>query len=374
MSQIWKTLEIYIKAIINIIIFCVVILAIMFLLPHVVLYFMPFVIGGIIAWIASPIVRFLERKLKVRRKFSSALVIISVIALVITIIYLVGVWIFNHIIEFIGEWPLMWIGIQREVAQTADKFSGVINQLPDEMRITIYNFPATLEQYLTDMVTGVPTFEAVGRFATNLPLIIVNIVMCLLSSYFFIAERDYFHNMARYIPRSITSKFVVVKDSIKQSIGGYFIAQLKIEVWIYPIIAAGFLILNVEYALLIAVGIAFLDFLPIIGTGLVLVPWAIVKLFNGDYFSFAGLLIIQIGSQIVRQFIQPKILSNNIGVPPIPSLFLLYLGFRLGGILGMIIALPVGIVIINLYQSGVFESTKRSLRIIIGGLNRFRKL
>ncbi|MCL2718070.1 MAG: sporulation integral membrane protein YtvI [Lachnospiraceae bacterium] len=376
MSQIWKTLEIYVKAILNLIVFGIVTLAIMFLLPRLFIYFMPFVIGAIIAWVASPIIRFLERKLKVRRKFSSAIVIILVIALILALTYLIGVWIFNYIIDFLGEWPLMWVGIQNEVAAMGDKFALVINQLPDEVRITILNIPANLGNYFADMVTAVsvPTFEAVGRFASNLPLIIVNVVMCLLSSYFFIAERDYFANMGKYVPRTISSKFVVIKDSIKQSVGGYIIAQLKIEVWIYPIIAIGFLILKVEYALLIAVGIAFLDFLPIIGTGLVLIPWAIVKLFNGDYFSFAGLLIIQIGSQIIRQIIQPKIMGDTIGVPPIPTLFLLYLGFRLAGIFGMIIALPVGIIIINLYQAGVFESTKRSLRIIIGGLNRFRKI
>jgi sporulation integral membrane protein YtvI len=226
------------------------------------------------------------------------------------------------------------------------------------------------------MVTAisVPTFEAVGRFASNLPLIIVNIVMCLLSAYFFVAERDYFKNSKKYVPASILSKLSLVFDSIKKSVGGYFKAQLKIEVFIYPLMAAGLLILKVDYALFIALGLAFLDFLPVFGTGLALIPWAIVKLFNGDYFSFAGLLLIQIICQIVRQVIQPKIMGDIIGVPPIPTLFLLYLGFRLAGIFGMIIALPVGIIILNLYQAGVFERTKRSLRIIIGGLNRFRKI
>ncbi|MCL2051302.1 MAG: sporulation integral membrane protein YtvI [Lachnospiraceae bacterium] len=376
MSQIWKNLEIYVKAILNLIVFCAVTLAIMFIVPHLFIYFMPFVLGAVIAALANPIVRFLERKLKVRRKFSSALVIILVIALVITLIYLIGALIFRYVIDFIGEWPLMWLGIQNEVAQMVGKLTIAINQLPEEMRITILNIPANLGNYFADMVTAVsvPTFEAVGRFASNLPLIIINVVMFLLSSYFFIAERDYFAKIGKYVPRTISTKFVLIRNSIKQSVGGYIIAQLKIEVWIYPIIAIGFLILKVEYALLIAIGIAFLDFLPIFGTGLVLIPWAIVKLFNGDYFSFAGLLIIQIGSQIVRQIIQPKIMGDTIGVPPIPTLFLLYVGFRLAGIFGMIIALPIGIIIINLYQAGVFESTKRSLRIIVGGLNRFRKL
>lgn len=376
MSTLWKTLEIYVKAILNLVIFCITTLAVMFLLPNLLIYFMPFVIGALIAWIANPIVRFLERKLKLRHKPVTAITIIIVIALVITLTYLIGVLITNQIINFIGEWPLMWVGIQREVTAMGDKLIILINQLPDDMRISLLKIPENLGSYLADMVTAisVPTFEAVGRFASNLPLIIVNIVMCLLSAYFFVAERNYFKNITKYVPAGMLSKFSLVIDSIKKSVGGYFKAQLKIEVFIYPLMAIGLLVLKVDYALFIALGLAFLDFLPVFGTGLALIPWAIVKLFNGDYFSFAGLLLIQIICQIVRQIIQPKIMGDIIGVPPIPTLFLLYLGFRLAGIFGMIIALPVGIIVLNLYQAGVFERTKRSLRIIIGGLNRFRKI
>lgn len=376
MSSKWKNIELYIKAFLNLIIFCLITLAAILILPRFFIFFMPFIIGAIIAWIATPIVRFCERKLKVRRKMSIALIIILVISLVITLGYFIGVWLTNQVISFISAWPAMLVGIQREVAAVGDRLAVIINQLPEEIRQTLLELPSNLGQYFGEMVTmvSVPTFEAVGRFASNIPLIIVNIVMTLLAAYFFVAERDYFNQMWTYLPKSIASKLSLIFSSLKQSVGGYIKSQFKIEIWIYLLLVIGFLILRVEYGFLIALLIAFLDLLPIFGSGIVLIPWAIVKLFNADYFSFAGLLIIQVVCQVVRQIIQPKIMGDTIGVPPIPTLFLLYLGFRLGGIFGMIVALPLGIILINLYQAGVFESTKRSLRIIIGGINRFRKI
>ena len=92
-----------------------------------------------------------------------------------------------------------------------------------------------------------------------------------------------------------------------KSVGGYFKAQLKIEVWMYLLLVVGLSVLRVDYVLLIALGIAFLDLLPFFGTGTVMVPWALIKIFSGDYKMAIGLLIIWGGGQLARQIIQPKI-------------------------------------------------------------------
>jgi predicted PurR-regulated permease PerM len=67
-------------------------------------------------------------------------------------------------------------------------------------------------------------------------------------------------------------------------------------------------------------------------------------------------------------------MGDTIGIAPIPTLLMLYLGFRFGGIFGMIVALPLGIIVINLYQGGVFDTTKQSVAILVEGINRFRKI
>ena len=103
-------------------------------------------------------------------------------------------------------------------------------------------------------------------------------------------------------------------------------------------------------------------------------PWAVVKFLSGDYAMAVGLLIIWGVGQLVRQIIQPKIVGDSIGLAPVPTLFLLYIGYKIGGVLGMIIAIPVGIIVVNLYQAGVFDTARDSVLILAKGINSFRKL
>ena len=87
-----------------------------------------------------------------------------------------------------------------------------------------------------------------------------------------------------------------------------------------------------------------------------------------------GLLITWGVSQLARQVIQPGIVGDSIGVKPLPTLFLLYVGYRLGGVLGMIVAVPAGLILFSLFEAGFFDTTLQSCRILLGGLNRFRRL
>ena len=78
--------------------------------------------------------------------------------------------------------------------------------------------------------------------------------------------------------------------------------------------------------------------------------------------------------QLARQLIQPKIVGDSIGVPPLPTLFLLYIGYKLSGVLGMILAVPLGLLVYSLYEEGAFDTTKNSVLILMAGINRFRRL
>ena len=367
---------IYLKAIVNLLLFGLAVAAVIFLAPYLLIYFMPFVVGAIIAWIAGPLVRFCERKLKLKRRATTATVIILVISFVLTILYLLGFLLFTQIVKFLTHWPLIWDSIIREAAAVGNMLAEWVEQLPADINIPIWEWPSDLTHSLGNLVQtiGVPTVEALSSLFSSLPMIIVNVVMCLLSAYFFIAERGYFSKLTEKIPVSISAKMNIISGSIKQSVGGYFKAQFKIEFWIYLLLVIGLLILRVEYAPLIALGIAIVDVIPVFGAGLILIPWAVVAVINGDYFGFFGLLIISMVCYLVRNFIQPKIMGSSMGVAPIPTLFILYLGFRLGSIFGMLVALPIAIILINMYNAGAFETTQKSLAIIIGGLNRFRRL
>ncbi|MDE7405041.1 MAG: AI-2E family transporter, partial [Lachnospiraceae bacterium] len=220
-----------------------------------------------------------------------------------------------------------------------------------------------------------PTIEALGRFAQNLPSILIGIIMSVLSAYFFVAEKDYLPELiGKVLPEPIIERANMIKRGLKRAIGGYFKAQIKIELWMYLLLGIGFTILKVRYAFLIAIGVAFLDFLPFFGTGTVLVPWAVVKFLSADYKMVIGLLIIWGVGQLARLLIQPKIVGESIGLSPIPTLFLLFIGFKIGGVVGMIIAVPIGIIVLTMYEEGVFDTTLNSLKILYASLSNFRHL
>ncbi|MDR0221497.1 MAG: AI-2E family transporter, partial [Lachnospiraceae bacterium] len=291
--------EIYLKAVVNIAVFCLGVLVAVYLLPQLLIFMMPFVVGAVIAWLASPIVRFCEKTLRIRRKTGTAVVIVFVIAVIILLLYLLGAWLVTQVIGFINELPDIWASIEAEVTAVGARLTVVVNRLPAYVQNTMREMQVDMSSLYSDMASAIstPTFAAIGRFAGSLPLIVVNVVMCLLSSYFFIAERDYIRSFANKLPAGLASKLDLVRASLKQSIGGYFKAQLKIEGWIYILLVIGFLILRVEFAFFIALLVAICDFLPMFGTGLVLVPWALVKLINADYFSAIGLILIQVVAQ-----------------------------------------------------------------------------
>lgn len=367
----------YWKALVNIVVALIIFLLVILLVPRLLIFFLPFVVGWIIALIASPMVRFFEEKVKLKRKAGSVFVIIAVIGLVVLLFYLVGARLVEEVIGLISSLPEMWESTEAEFNEIGDNLNIVYQKLPKNMQTTLSNITSQIGGYVGGVLgeLGTPTIAAVGNFAKQLPSIIISMIMALLSSYFFVADRSGINAwFGRHIPESLQTRYQMVKRSLVRAVGGYFKAQLKIEIWMYLLLVIGLTILHVDYALLIAIGIAFLDFLPFFGTGTVMVPWAIIKILSGDYQIAIGLLIIWGVGQLVRQVIQPKIVGDSVGVPPIPTLFLLYIGYKLSGVIGMIVAVPIGLIIYTMYEEGVFDTTKNSILILISGINGFRRL
>lgn len=374
-------LRTYLKVFVNIGILLVLLLLCIFVVPRIIIYFMPFVIGWIIALIASPPVRFLEKHLKIKRKVGSAVTIIAVIAIVIIGGYLLGAKLIEEIVDFIGDLPLMWEGLQRDFAESAQRLQVASRLLPKSLGDTIKNISENIGEYVGDFVGKLvdkmssPTLEALSRFAGNIPSIFIGVIMCLLSAYMFVADKEYVPNLLRKVlPLSITERWSLIKRGLYRAVGGYFKAQFKIEVWMYLLLATGFWILRVRYAFLIAIGVALLDLLPFFGTGTILLPWAAIKFLSGDYMMVIGLLIIWGVGQLARQVIQPKIVGDSVGLAPIPTLILLFVGYKAAGVIGMIIAVPIGIIILNMYEEGVFDTFLDSLKILYASLSNFRHL
>ena len=366
----------YLKVFMNLLLAVVILLLCVFAVPKVLVFFMPFVIGWIIACVANPLVRFFEDKFMIRRKAGSAVVIIAVIALVILAAYLAVSKLISESIGFLNMLPDLWNTMESDFREIGKNLDVMYSRLPQNMQMSIEDLGQQMDEYVADLVKrlGTPTVNAVGNFAKNIPGFVINVIMCLLSSYFFVAEKDYVAQVwNRYMPGAVKHKAAIIMDSLKTAVGGYFKAQFKIECLIFVFLLTGFLILKIPYALLIAFLIAVLDFLPFFGAGAVMVPWAVFKFLSADYKMAIWLLIIWGVGQLVRQIIQPKLVGDSVGVAPLPTLFLLFIGYKCAGVIGIILAVPIGIVLINLNQAGVFDSVKTSLCILAEGFNRFRR-
>lgn len=101
-------------------------------------------------------------------------------------------------------------------------------------------------------------------------------------------------------------------------------------------------------------------------------PWAVIELFQGHYYTAIGLTALWCIGNLVRQIIQPKIVGDSMGLATIPTLFLIYIGWRIGGVMGMIIAVPLGMLFVNLVNAGVFDTVVESFKILGKDITAFR--
>lgn len=372
-----KTSTKYLKLLVNILVFIVSFIIVIYVVPRVIWFFLPFVIGWILSVVANPLVKFLGKRLKLVRKHSSMLIIIVVLALISFGGYFAVAKIGGEVISLLNNLPEIYENTANEFNQVGDNLQVVFERLPQNVQQQLLEVQSEFTTYLgnTIGVVGKPTVEAAGNFAKNLPSSLISIIMTILSAYFFIADREkiiMFVN--KHTPYRLRRNMTAITNDFRHAVGGYFKAQFQIMFVVAFILLVGFTILGIDYAILLALLISFLDFLPLFGTGTALIPWAVIKFLSADYQTALGLIIIYGVSQLVRQLIQPKLVGDSIGLNPLLTLIFLYIGYKIKGVLGMIIAVPVGIIFINFYTNGIFDNMIRIIREVFKDIDEFRKM
>lgn len=366
----------YLKIVTNFLVFLFVVLMVCLVVPRFIKFFLPFVVGWVIAMIANPLVKFMERKLKIVRKHGTVLIIVLVLALVIFAVYVAGSNIARQVVDMVQDIPQIAEAFQSDWEDIQKNLSVVYEKVPEGIQDKLSEVYDDVVVSLGDMLSnlGAPTVNAVGSFAQNIPSVLISVIMTVLSSYFFIADKENIEEAVRkYTPESVKKYVGLIVKEFKRIVGGYFAAQLKIMCVVMVLLFVGFLILRIKYAILLAILIAILDMLPFFGTGTALCPWALFKLLSGDYRVAVGLLIIYGVTQLVRQLIQPKIVGDTIGLDPLATLVFMYIGYKLSGVLGMILAIPIGMILISLYRLGVFDNLIRCINELVNDINEFRK-
>lgn len=364
------------RMILNIVIPLLGLCLVIFLGPRLLHFFMPFVVGWILALLANPLVRFLERRVKLVRRHGSMLIIIAALAIVIGLFYGAGLLVYREMGSFLADAPEIYQSVIAEIENALQNGRKLAEYFPQNLQPPLLAFSDNLDGLFGKLVSRAaePTVQIAGHVAKSIPNLLVNMVIIILSSYLFLVIRESIMRwLKEHLPAFVFRYIEYMKRDAKGLIGGYFLAQFRIMCVVALILAAGFLVLGVRYGVLLAFLTAILDFLPIFGTGTVLFPWAVVKLFAGEYAYATGLILLYILTQVVRQIIQPKIVGESMGLPPLMTLFLLYLGFKLRGLTGMILAVPVGLVFINFYKYGAFDSMIRNFRMLMESIQKFRR-
>ncbi len=373
-----KKSRLYLKILANYLVAIAVILLCIFVLPKVLVFFWPFIVGWIIALIANPLVHLLEKRVKIVRKHGTAIVIILVLALVISLLYLIVYMLIKQGSSFISDFPQMY-------AQVADSVQGFL----DSLRVKLTFLPEKSHDIAEMIGNGIGTFVngVINRFSEGSEMIsgagsivksvvdgLLMTIITILVSYFLTSEHDNIVKRVRnMVPASIKKGYKFIMGQMMSALFGYFKAQLKIMCCVFAVLAIGLVLLGVDYALLFALIIAVVDFLPVFGAGAIIWPWCVYEIIIGNYLNAVVLFILYLLCQGLRQFLQPKMVADSVGLTPLETIFYMFVGYRFLGLIGMIVGVPVGMIITSLYKSGVFNGLIEGAKIIASDFNEWRK-
>lgn len=236
----------------------------------------------------------------------------------------------------------------------SDKLLGIIQNSSQEILDNLYSWGT---KFLGNVVNAL----------TQIPTIVIYVVITILSLYFICTDKIYILDLAEHhIPKSWVRKMGRHVREILQTLGGYLKAEITLVFVSFIISIAGFYIfmfagLNIKYPLIIALIIAFVDALPILGSGTIMIPWAIISALDGDLNLGISIVSLWILMCIVRQFLEPKLISNKIGIHPIFTLLSMYTGFKLIGVLGLLLGPIVLIIVKNIFGALIEQGIVKTI-------------
>lgn len=345
-----------------------------FIVPRLLGFFWPFVASWILAMLATPLCNFLEKHIRLKKQWASAFIIIFVLLILAGIGYLLITKLGRETISFLSDAPVYYSYFQNTIEMLSARLNDVLAPISGDFGNQIETaFNDLLLQAGTTINNFAPKgVEFMGSAAANITNGLVGTLVMILAAYFFIAEREKISvQLLRMVPSDMQEHVRKIRDRLMSALGGFLLAQFKIMFIIFLILLAGLLILRNPYALFLALLIAFLDLLPILGTGTVLIPWAVIVFFSGHFRQGIILLIIYVICLLTRQILQPKIIGDSIGMGTLSTLFLIYTGFKLQGVQGMILALLLGTIVITLYRLGLFDNKIKRLHCLIDAYRHY---
>ena len=319
---------------------------------------LPFILAYFLSVLVNPLVNKLEKQLKIPRSLSAIIVILLTVVILGGIIFAIIWKISDEIQTLYYQLPQIIDDVKLSWESISQKLSNIFSLLPQGVQSATGDIGNNIAVLLSDFIkeSYTPVVSGIGNFAKALPNTFVWIIVFVLSLYFMVSDSK---TMQKYICKCISKRFLVnarkVQREIKKYLGGYVKAQAIIMSIAAIIIWLGLTILDIQYAFLIAIGIALLDALPFFGSGAVLWPWSLISFLNGDLKLGIGMIIIYLAVIFTRQMIEPKIVSENIGIYPVFTLVSMYIGYKTFSIGGMILGPVILILLVSIYKAGALD-------------------
>ena len=300
---------------------------------------LPFAVAAMIASILKPAASRLRERTRLPEKMGGTLLILSAVAILSFGIFTLGEFLYDGAREGIASLmatlddegnPL------RRIASLADGRGGsslagkeelraLSDMLSDMLRQTMSSASASLTGFATSLIMG-------------LPKVLLSVLVGVIALfYLFFDGAGIVSQMRFFLSENSISRLRVGMMRVREAVGRCVRAYLLLTFLTFSELLAGMLILNVGSPVMVAFVIALVDLLPVLGVGTVLIPWSILAFITGDMFRGIGLLVLFAAMYAVRQFAEPRIVGETIGVHPFFMLIAVFAGFRLFGIAGVLL-------------------------------------
>ncbi|MEG1778624.1 MAG: sporulation integral membrane protein YtvI, partial [Oscillospiraceae bacterium] len=324
--------------IINVVYIITIVGIVWFALKYLLVIILPFIIGFIISFILHPVIVAITKKTDMRRKGVSFAVILLFYILIGTVIWLISVFAVGQIGSLIHELPdFYYNNLQPALVNLNNKFSEMFAIFSPQTASSMSGILDTILKQLSGIISGVSS-GAVSRITGivgKIPLYIITMIFSVVCSIFI--SIDYNH-IVNIILRQLPDKWQYIVVDIKEFLTGTLVKMIRAYIIIMGFttveVFIGLLVLKVDYALPLAFLVAILDALPVIGAGTILVPWGIFQMLTGNLAQGIGLIIVYGIVLVMRNFIEPKVVGEQIGLHPLLTVTSMYAGLRLFGIIG----------------------------------------
>ncbi|MBR2934035.1 MAG: sporulation integral membrane protein YtvI [Oscillospiraceae bacterium] len=331
--------------------------------------FMPFLLALGAAALLNPVVRTLQKRLGWSRGVLSLLSLLVVFGAAGTALSLLVRAAVQEMISLAENWQSILNTVEQSVLELDLFLQGVVEKLPIAITAPDQTVLERVAVWLQDwMQTAAPDLGYLTQFATDKAKDVAGFALAtivfLMASYFLCADYPYLRT--RIIQRMDDGLLRLVrqiKTAALAAFGGYLKAQLLLTVGVFFILLGGFLLTGQSYALLLALALAVLDFIPIVGSGTIMVPWAVIDLFTARYDRAIAIMLIWGVVVVFRRVAEPKFVGNQTGLSSILSLVSIYVGMRVGGVAGMVLGPILTLVVLNLLGLGLLDGVKADLRL-----------